>query len=91
MIDRAPFTIEILGSDHDSSVIVDRVIGGSVYFEEAKRIGQHLLSVADTETHPRGYRVLTNDNELVYVWCPADSREQPSNSNQDATFLKLGR
>jgi hypothetical protein len=42
MIDKQPFTIEILGLDHDRPVIVDRVIGGSVYFEEAKRIGQRL-------------------------------------------------
>jgi hypothetical protein len=81
MADRVPFTIEILGLDHDRPVIVDRVIGGSMYFEEAKRIGQHLLSIADAETHPHGYRILTNDHELVYVWRPADNQEQPSNSN----------
>jgi hypothetical protein len=81
MADRVPFTIEILGLDHDRPVIVDRVIGGSMYFEEAKRIGQHLLSIADVETHPQGYRILTNDHELVYVWRPADNQEQPSNSN----------
>ena len=72
MIDKVPFTIEILGSGHDSSVIVDRVIGGSVYFEEAKRIGQHLLSVVDTGTRPRGYRVLSHDQEVVYIWRPDD-------------------
>lgn len=42
MIDKQPFTIEILGFDRDRPVIVDRVIGGSVYFEEAKRIGPTL-------------------------------------------------
>jgi hypothetical protein len=76
MIDKQPFTIEILGLDHGRPVIVDRVIGGSVYFEEAKRIGQRLLSVADAETHPQGYRVLTNDCELVYASPVGDDGEQ---------------
>jgi hypothetical protein len=76
MIDKRPFTIEILGLDHDRPVIVDRVIGGSVYFEEAKRIGQHLLSIADAKTRPQGYRVLTSDCELVYVWPVRDNGEE---------------
>jgi hypothetical protein len=76
MIDKQPFTIEILGLDHDRPVIVDRVIGGSVYFEEAKRIGQRLLSIADAERHPHGYRVLTSDCELVYVWRVGENGEQ---------------
>ena len=68
MIDKQPFTIEILGLDHDRPVIVDRVIGGSAYIEEAKRIGQHLLTIADAGTQPQENRVLTNDGELVYAW-----------------------
>jgi hypothetical protein len=76
MIDKQPFTIEIIGLDHDRPVIVDRVIGGSVYFEEAKRIGQRLLSIADAETHPQGYRVLTSDCELVYIWPVGDNGEK---------------
>jgi hypothetical protein len=75
MTDKVPFTIEILGLDHDRPVVVDRVIGGSVYFEEAKRIGQRLLSIADPGTHPQGYRVLTSDHELVYIGCAADNDE----------------
>jgi hypothetical protein len=75
MTDKVPFTIEILGLDHDRPVVVDRVIGGSVYFEEAKRIGQRLLSIAGPGTHPQGYRVLTNDHELVYIGCAADNDE----------------
>ena len=50
MTDKVPFTIEILRLDHDCPVVVDRVIGGSVHFEEAKRIGQRLLSIADPGT-----------------------------------------
>lgn len=52
MADRSPFTIEIVqfGDDHGPSVVLDRVIGGSVHFDEAKRIGHHLLSIAETGT-----------------------------------------
>jgi hypothetical protein len=68
MIDKQPFTIEVFGLDQDRPAIVDRVIGGSVHFEEAKLIGQRLVSIADAETHPQGYRVLTSDCKLVYIW-----------------------
>jgi hypothetical protein len=78
MPDKAPFTIEILGSDRDRPAVVDRVIGGSVYIEEAKRIGQHLLSITEAGTQAQGYRILTNDHELVYVWHAKDNDESPS-------------
>jgi hypothetical protein len=54
------------------------VIGGSVYLEEAKRIGQHLLSVVDAGTRPKGYCVLSHDHELVYAWQPDDGDEPRS-------------
>jgi hypothetical protein len=66
MADRLPFTIEILEFEDELPVVIDRVIGGTVHFEEAKRIGQHLLSIADAGTRPHGYRVLSNNHELVY-------------------------
>jgi hypothetical protein len=72
MTDKLPFTIEILEFEDESPAVLDRVIGGSVYFEEAKRIGQHLLSFVDTGTRPRGYRVLSHDQEVVYIWRPDD-------------------
>ena len=72
MTDRLPLTIEIIGFYDGRPVVLDRVIGGSVYLEEAKRIGQHLLSVVDTGTRPRGYRVLSHDQEVVYIWRPDD-------------------
>ena len=81
MIDKQPFTIEIIGLDHHRPVIVDRVIGGSVHLEEAKLIGQHLLALTDAEMRPHGYRVLTNDCRLVYVWSTDDSAEQRSGSS----------
>jgi hypothetical protein len=39
MTDKLPFTIEILEFDDERPVVLDRVIGGSMYLEEAKRIG----------------------------------------------------
>ena len=52
MADRAAFTIEIVGFDHDRAVVVDRGIGGSRDLEEAKRIGHHLFCIADERTRP---------------------------------------
>jgi hypothetical protein len=78
MTDRLPFTIEIVEFDDEHPVVIDQVIGGSVYLEEAKRIGRHLLSVVDAGTRPRGYRVLSNDHELVYAWRLSDGDETHS-------------
>jgi hypothetical protein len=63
-----PLTIEILGSKDGKSVVLDRVIGGSAYLDEAKRIGQRLLSIVDAETPPIGYRILSRDRDVVYDW-----------------------
>ena len=79
MIDKQPLTIEILGLDHDHSIVVDRVIAGSVGLEEAKRIGRYLLALADAEQHPCGYRVLSNDRKLVYHWSFDESASSGSN------------
>jgi hypothetical protein len=75
MTDRLPLTIEIVGFEDGRPVVLDRVIGGSVYLEEAKRIGQHLLSVVDAGIRPKGYCVLSHDHELVYAWQPDDGDE----------------
>jgi hypothetical protein len=61
-----PLTIEILGLKDGEAVVVERAIGATVYLEEAKRIGQHLLSIADVETPPTGYRILSHSHDLVY-------------------------
>jgi hypothetical protein len=42
------------------------LIGGSVYLDEARQIGQRLLSIVDTDTAPTGYRILSHDQRLVY-------------------------
>ena len=75
MTDRLPLTIEILGLDEPVPVVLDRVIGGSVYLDEAKRIGHHLLALVENGTRPLGYRILSHDLESVYSWRPGDSDE----------------
>jgi hypothetical protein len=62
-----PLTIEILGLRDGAPVVLDRVIGGSVSLDEAKRIDQRLLSIVDANT-PIGYRILSRDRDLVYDW-----------------------
>jgi hypothetical protein len=61
-----PLTIEILGLKDGAAVVVERVIGATVYLDEAKRIGQHLLSIADAEVALTGYRILSYSCDLVY-------------------------
>ncbi len=73
MNDSLRFTIEILGFDQDGPVVLDRVVGGSADFEEAKRIGHHLFCITDEETRPEGYRILSDGRE-VFAWhCPGGS------------------
>ena len=64
---RLPLTIEIFGLEDGEPVILDRVVGATVYVNEAKRIGQRLLLKLDGETQPKGYRILS-DYELIYTW-----------------------
>jgi hypothetical protein len=89
MADKVPFTIEILGFGHDRPVVLDRVIGGSAYFEEAKRIGQHLFSIADEETRPQDsladlYHQILGRTLLRRVWVIG---RLPGLANQSQSFL----
>lgn len=68
MLIRTPLTIEIIGLKDGNLVVLDRVIGGTVYVDEAKRIGRRLLSIVDTEARPKGYRIISDDRELIYAW-----------------------
>ena len=68
MTEKLPLTIEILGLEDGHPVVLDRVIGGSIYLEEAKRIGHHLLTLVDAGPPPTGYCVLTDDHKLVSAW-----------------------
>ena len=44
MANEPPLTIEILALGPGGTLVIDRVTGGTNYFDEAKRIGEHLLS-----------------------------------------------
>jgi hypothetical protein len=49
MANDQPFMIEILDLGRGEPVVVDRVTGATVYMEEAKRTGRHLLSLTGLE------------------------------------------
>jgi hypothetical protein len=77
----APLTIEIIGKTEGRTVVLDRVIGGTIFIDEAKRIGQRLLSIVDAETAPTGYRILSShDHDIVYDW-QADQDDQTSHEH----------
>jgi hypothetical protein len=67
MLDREPLTIEVLGGSNGTQLaILDRVIGGTVDLDEAKRIGHHLVSITDGA--PKGFRVVSQAHQLLYEW-----------------------
>ena len=68
MVIKQPLTIEVFGLKDGVPVVLDRVIGGSVSLDEAKRIGRRLFSIVDAEIPPGGFRILGHDHELIYDW-----------------------
>ncbi|HZV07670.1 MAG TPA: hypothetical protein VE999_21465 [Gemmataceae bacterium] len=73
MIDHEPLTIEILGRDSGATpVVLDRVMGGTCYLHEAKRIGRHLLSITEGDASPVGFRILGPAYQVLYVWHVGD-------------------
>jgi hypothetical protein len=92
MADKLPFTIEILDFGDEPPLVLDQVIGGSAYLEEAKRIGQHLLSIVDAGTRPHGYRIFSKDRELVYTWRPEgfDENSPQTDANKDPAARSNG-
>ena len=64
---KQPLTIEVFGLKDRNPVVLDRVIGGSVSLDEAKRIGRRLFSIVDAEIR-QGFRILGHDHELIYDW-----------------------
>ena len=73
MSDRTPLTIEVLGGSNGAHpVVLDRVIGGTIYLEEAKRIGHRLLEVAEGDIPPRGFRILNPERQTLYEWHVGD-------------------
>ena len=64
-----PLTIEVLGKTTEPhTVVFDRVIGGTIYLDEAKRIARHLFEVADAGITPQGYRILTFEQQVIFEW-----------------------
>jgi hypothetical protein len=66
-----PLTIEILALGSGDPMAVDRVTGGTIYFDEA-RIGERLLSRAEIEVGYGGYRILNSDFQILYIWPSGD-------------------
>ncbi len=75
MVIRLPLTIEVFGLRNGERAVLERVIGGTVHVDEAKRIGRRLLSKVDADTQPKGYRILC-DGELIYAWQIAHGENQ---------------
>ena len=66
-MDREPLTIKVLGGSTGApNAVLDRLIGGTIDLDEAKRIGGHLLSI--TEGAPTAFRVLSQAHQLLYEW-----------------------
>jgi hypothetical protein len=82
VVDREPLTIEVLGGSNGiQPAILDRVIGGTVDLDEAKRIGRHLLSI--TEGAPKAFRIVSQAHQLLYEWHVAD---EPKNWDDQWAF-----
>jgi hypothetical protein len=73
MPDRMPLTIEVLGGgDGKHPVVFDRVTGGTIYLDEAKRIGRRLFEIADGDIR-KGFRILDPGRQVLYEWHAGDS------------------
>ena len=73
MANERRLTIEILALGPGGPFVVDRVIGGTAYLDEAKRIGERLLSRTEEVEHG-GYRILSCDSEVLYTWPDGDGK-----------------
>jgi hypothetical protein len=72
MSDRKPLTIEVLGkSDGTHPAVLDRVTGGTIYLDEAKRIGHRLFEIADADLR-EGFRILDPERRIVHEWRAGD-------------------
>jgi len=72
MVSERPLTIEILALGSGAPSVIDRVTGGTFYFDEAKRIGERLLSRTEVEVGYGGYRILNSDLRVLYTWPSGD-------------------
>ena len=53
-------------------IVRDRVIGGTFFVDEAKRIGERLLSRTEIAVGHGGYRILNSDLQVLYTWPSGD-------------------
>jgi len=72
MVSERPLTIEIFSPRVRGPLVIDRVTGGTFYFDEAKRIGERLLSRTEVEVGYGGYRILNSDLRVLYTWPSGD-------------------
>jgi hypothetical protein len=77
MANEQPLTIEILALGPGEPLVVDRVTGGTNYFDEAKRIGEHLLSRTKLDARYGGYRILNSALQVLYTWPSGDHATTP--------------
>jgi chemotaxis receptor (MCP) glutamine deamidase CheD len=73
MVDKRPLTTEILALGPEGPIVRDRVIGGTTVLDEAKRIGERLLSRTEIAVGHRGYRILSSDLQVLYTWPSGDN------------------
>jgi hypothetical protein len=71
MVDKRPLTIEILALGSEGPIVRDRVIGGTAFLDEAKQIGERLLSRTEIAVG-HGYRILNSDLQVLYTWPSGD-------------------
>jgi len=83
MSDLKPLTIEVLGESIGSQpVVLDRVIGGTIYLDEAKRIGRRLFEITDADVRPRGFRILSHEQRVLFEWHAGDGEAKvPAEGN----------
>jgi hypothetical protein len=64
-------TIEVLsGNGASEAAALDRVVGGTIDLNEAKRIGHRLFAI--TEGSPKTFRIVSSSRQLLCEWHVGD-------------------
>jgi protein O-GlcNAc transferase len=87
MVEKRPLTIEILALGPEGPIVHDRVIGGTTVLDEAKRIGERLLSRTEIAVGHGGYRILNSDSKLLFAWPTNANPLKKNNEFEDDTPL----
>jgi hypothetical protein len=106
IVSERPLTIEILALGSGGPSVIDRVTGGTIYFDEAKRIGERLLSRTEVEVGYGGYRILklrsssalhlafrrscTNTQLVLAAWSPCIINKAAGLLRPDSGVLSSG-